>query len=157
MANNKIVTLTQLLNKIEANIPYKDLKKSSISKASVGWQLDHTLKVFNAVSQWTENSNPNNYKYQFSFWRSILFPLGYFPRGKVKAPKHVIPPEIITTKDLETQLQIAKNHIDKLKRLPEKAYFKHFIFGMLPKKQTLRFLEMHTNHHLKIINAILKP
>ena len=29
------------------------------------------------------------------------------------------------------------------------------MFGMLNKQQTLRFLEMHTKHHLKIVDDIL--
>lgn len=156
MANKRIDILNQTLSRLEDQIPNKELKNGSISNANVGWQLDHALKVFNAVSEWTENSNPDDYKYKFSFWRSILFPLGHFPRGKVKAPKHVMPPELIKTEDLESQLQTARLHIQKLNTLPNKAYFKHFIFGMLTKKQTLRFLQMHTNHHLKIVDDILK-
>ena len=85
-----------------------------------------------------------------------MFPIGYIPRGKVKAPKIVQPPNIILDEDLHAQLQTAKNHIDILKDLPEKAYFKHFIFGKLSKQQTFRFLQMHTNHHLKIVRDILK-
>ena len=156
MANKRIEILIQLLRKIEAQVPNKELKNSNVSKSDIGWQLDHTLKVFNAVCAWTENSNPNEYKRKFNFWRAVFFPLGYFPRGKVKAPKHVLPPEIIKTEDLKAQLQTARTHIENLKTLPEKKYFKHFIFGMLSKKQTLRFLQMHTNHHLKIVNDILK-
>ena len=67
-----------------------------------------------------------------------------------------MPPEIITTEDLNNQLQTAKNHITNLKDLPDGVYFKHPIFNMLTKKQTLRFLEMHTKHHLKIVRDILK-
>jgi hypothetical protein len=156
MAKNRIEILNQLLSQIEKNIPNKALKNLSVSKSDIGWQLDHALKVFNAVSEWTENSNPADYRRKFSFWRSVLFPLGYFPRGKVKAPKYVLPPEIIETKDLKNQLQTARVHILKLETLPKKAYFKHFIFGMLSKKQTLRFLEMHTKHHLKIVRDIQK-
>jgi len=156
MADKRIEILTQLLSKIEAQIPNKELQNPSVSKSDIGWQLDHALKVFNAVSTWTENSNPKEYKRKFNMWRSVLFPLCYIPRGKARAPKYVLPPEIIKTIDLKAQIQTAKTHIENLITLPEKAYFKHFIFGMLSKKQTLRFLQMHTTHHLKIVNDILK-
>jgi len=155
MINKRIKVLKQLLSKIEANIPLKDKENLSISKATVGWQLDHTLKVFNAVSEWTANSNPDDYTWEFSLWRSILLPLRYIPRGKARAPKYVLPPETITTETLNAQLKTAKKHVIILKTLPKNAYFKHHIFGMLSKKQTLRFLEMHTYHHLKIITDIL--
>lgn len=156
MSNKRIIVLENLLTKLEYFLPQIDKKNPQVSKSTVGWQLDHALKVFNAVSEWTENSNPKEYNYKFNKWRSILLPLGYIPRGKARAPKHVLPPEIIKTEDLKVQLQNARTHIEKLNALPEKAYFKHFVFGMLPKNQTLRFLQMHTNHHLKIVNDILK-
>ena len=156
MSNKRIIVLENLLTKLEYFLPQIDKKNPQVSKSTVGWQLDHALKVFNAVSEWTENSNPKEYNYKFNKWRSILLPLGYIPRGKARAPKHVLPPEIIKTEDLKVQLQNARTHIEKLNALPEKAYFKHFVFGMLPKNQTLRFLHMHTNHHLKIVNDILK-
>ncbi|WP_242156174.1 DUF1569 domain-containing protein [Aestuariivivens sediminis] len=150
-------TLNLLLDQLEAYISLKDKRNEMVSKASVGWQIDHSLKVFIAVCNWIENSNPADYKKQFNFWRLILFPLGYIPRGKARSPKSVLPPEVITTEDLINQLKIARHHAKRLKSLPQNAYFKHFIFGMLTSKQTLRFLEMHTNHHLKIIKDILKP
>lgn len=152
--NSKV--LNKLLTQIEENIPNKDKTNPKITTSNIGWQLDHSLKVFNAVSQWTIASNPKDYKRQFNFWRTVLFPIGYIPRGKVKAPKVVQPPNIILEKDLYAQLQIAKNHIDTLKSLPKTTYFKHFVFGKLSKKQTFRFLQMHTNHHLKIVRDILK-
>jgi len=156
MTNKKIETLNTLLSEIEQNIPIKDKTNSKVTTSDIGWQLDHSLKVFNAVSEWTINSNPEDYERKFNFWRTVLFPIGYIPRGKVKAPKIVQPPNIILDEDLHAQLQTAKNHIDILKDLPEKAYFKHFIFGKLSKQQTFRFLQMHTNHHLKIVRDILK-
>lgn len=156
MSIKRIEVLNKLLMEIEENIPLKDKTNPKVTKSDVGWQLDHSLKVFNAVSEWTAKSNPKDYKREFNFWRTILFPLKYIPRGKAKAPKFVLPPEIITSDDLHTQLQTAKNHIGTLKNLPKTAYFKHFIFGKLSKKQTLRFLQMHTNHHLKIVRDILK-
>lgn len=156
MSAKKIDVLKNLLIQIEKNIPFKDQKNTQISKSDIGWQLDHALKVFNAVSEWTIKSDPKGYKWTFNFWRTLLFPMGYIPRGKAKAPKYVLPPKIIKTEDLQAQLHIAATHIETLKTLPEKAYFKHFVFGKLSKKQTLSFLQMHTNHHLKIVRDILK-
>jgi hypothetical protein len=155
MEQRRIEIVNTLLSEIEAHIPNKEIRNRAVSNSDIGWQLDHSLKVFNAVSIWIANSKPEDYKRNFNVWRLILFPLCYIPRGKAKAPKIVRPPEVIKQEDLISQLQTARTHIVKLKTLPKKAYFKHYIFGMLSKKQTLRFLEMHTKHHLKIINDIL--
>jgi hypothetical protein len=156
MNQQQITVLKNQLSQIDALIPLINKSNPKVSKSNVGWQLDHALKVFNAVCDWTEKSNPKDYKWTFNFWRSILFPLGFIPRGKAKAPKLVLPPENIKPEDLKSQIKTARNHVESLKKLPKKAYFKHFVFGMLPKKQTLRFLEMHTKHHLKIVRDILR-
>ncbi|ULC59998.1 DUF1569 domain-containing protein [Flaviramulus sp. BrNp1-15] len=156
MSSKHYTILQNQLSQIETYLLSIDKKNPKVSKSTVGWQLDHALKVFNSVCEWTENSNPKDYKWKFNFWRSILFRLNYIPRGKGKAPKFVLPPEIIHEKDLKNQLETARAHIERLKTLPKSAYFKHFIFGMLSKKKTLRFLEMHTKHHLKIVRDILK-
>ena len=156
MSSKRINILKKQISQLETHIPLIDKENSKVSKSTVGWQLDHALKVFNLTSAWTENSNPENYKRKFNFWRSILFPLGYFPRGRVRAPKVTQPPSVILIEDLKSQIQAARTHIENLNKLPKTAYFEHFIFGKLSKKQTFRFLQMHTHHHLKIINEILK-
>jgi hypothetical protein len=156
MNNKRITILKKQLSKLESYTPLIHKENSKVSKAKVGWQLDHALKVFNAVSEWTENSNPKEYKPNFNLWRSILFPLCYIPRGKARAPKKVSPPDIITNDDLLNQFQQAHRHLEVLERLSKTSYFNHHMFGLLTKQQTLRFLEMHTKHHLKIVKDILK-
>ncbi len=155
MHDKKITVLNNLLSQIEQNMLFKDKSNPTISKASVGWQLDHTLKVINKVFESLNISNPDNYKRDFNAKRSILFTLCYIPRGRVKAPKMVKPPDLISAADLLAQLNDAKKHINNLHLLSKNAYFKHFIFGTLSKARTLRFLEMHTKHHLKIVKEIL--
>jgi len=150
------IILTKMLFKIEQYIPFGSKTNAEISKSTVGWQLDHALKVINSVSAQAINSDPGSYKSSFSFMRIALFKLGFFPRGKARAPEAVRPPEIIVEAEIHKQLQTARTYINKLETLPENAYFNHPMFGMLNKKQTLRFLEIHTNHHLKIIRDILK-
>lgn len=156
MSISHIEKLKQLVAEIEMYIPQKEIKNSAVSASTIGWQLDHSLKVINAVCQWTINSNPKDYKWKFNFWRSVLLPLGYFPRGKAKAPKHVLPSEVITSNALKQQLETAKAFIPTIANLPNDVYFKHPLFNMLTKRQTIRFLEIHTNHHLKIVKDILK-
>jgi len=43
-----------------------------------------------------------------------------------------------------------------LKTLPKDRYFEHPFFGKLKLKQTINFLEIHTMHHLDIIEDIKK-
>ncbi|MDO7137374.1 DUF1569 domain-containing protein [Algibacter lectus] len=150
------IILIEMLFKLENCVSSKDKKNDQISKSTVGWHLDHALKVINSVSEQAIDSNPEIYKSNFSFMRVVLFKLGFFPRGKARAPKSVRPPETIVETEIHNQLQVARTHIKKLETLPENAYFNHPMFGMLNKKQAVRFLEIHTNHHLKIISDILK-
>jgi len=62
----------------------------------------------------------------------------------------------ITLEDLQTQFEIAKKTIKDLETLDPKSNFKHPLFGRLNLKQTRFFLIIHTKHHLKIIEDILK-
>ncbi|WP_298238658.1 DUF1569 domain-containing protein [uncultured Algibacter sp.] len=156
MSHQRINTIKKLLTEIEKNIPLKDKRNPSITKTDIGWQLDHSLKAINGISTILAKTDPKEYKKDFNFKRMVLFTLSFIPRGLGKAPKTVIPPDNITTEDLQAQLHSAKNHIDSLNQVHEKAYFNHHIFGTLNKAKTLRFLEVHTKHHLKIVNDILK-
>ncbi|WP_067144865.1 DinB family protein [Pseudotamlana agarivorans] len=157
MINRSLQKLQSLLLEIKSNITNKNIEDTNISKATVGWHLDHSLKVFNVVCEVLAGSNPNEYKSKFNTTRWLIFTLGSFPRGKVKAPKKVVSENIsISDKDLHEQLEHAKTALSIIKTLDPHAYFKHHIFGNLSKKQTMRFLEIHTNHHLKIVQEILR-
>ena len=77
------------------------------------------------------------------------------PRGKAKAPQVVVPKEGITIADLEYHLTKARDAIKALEFVSKNHFFKHPYFGDLKKKQTILFLEIHTQHHLKIIQDIV--
>ncbi|TYA52976.1 DUF1569 domain-containing protein [Formosa maritima] len=156
MLNRDPELLLPLIKELENYIEFKDKINKLVSTSDVAWQIDHSLKVFNLVSETLLNSNPELYTSKFNKWRLLLFTIGYFPRGKVKAPKYVQPPENITIEDLETQLEVANKNIEKIKLADRNAHFKHFIFGVLNKKRTIRFIELHTKHHLKIIRDMIK-
>ncbi|NMH86971.1 DinB family protein [Flavivirga algicola] len=156
MQDKKTTVLNDLLSQIEQKIPLKDKSNPTISKANVGWQLDHTLKVINRVCESLKRSNPNDYKKDFNVMRRVLLTLCYIPRGRVKAPKIVRSPDMVSIAQLQDQLNEARIQVNSIESLDKNAHFKHFIFGTLPKAKTLRFLEMHTKHHLKIVKDIMK-
>lgn len=141
---------------IEDCIKFKEKKNLSVSKANVGWHLDHSLKVINSVFEILRVSKAYDYRKEFNGLRILTFALGFFPRGKAKSPEKVLPPAIIKKKDIENQLEEAIKNIASVKELQENQYFTHPLFKQLNKKQTVRFLKLHTNHHLKIITDILK-
>ena len=94
------------------------------------------------------------YKCRFNFNRIFIQSINKIPRGKVKAPKVVQPLEPATAALLISKLEIAKNNLVDLETINTNSYFTHPYFGDLNLKKTLWFLNLHTNHHLKIIKDI---
>ncbi|MBO3117881.1 DUF1569 domain-containing protein [Winogradskyella sp. DF17] len=148
--------LSKYLDELESLIPKFKEKNPKVSKSNVGWQIDHSLKVINNVIKALEASDPKLYKSNFSFLGWVFLSLGYFPRGKAKAPKHVKPPEVILEEDLVSQVKAVKSNLESLANLNKNSFFEHPMFGNVNTKKAVRFLEVHTNHHLKIIRDILK-
>ncbi|WP_339623053.1 DinB family protein [uncultured Winogradskyella sp.] len=152
-ANIKV--LENELDHIERFIPQSESINTSISKTNVAWHLEHSLKVINAVIATMQKSDPALYIDNFSFLGKILLTLKFFPRGKAKAPKHVLPSNTILVEDIKTQLAEARQNIKSITGLDKNAYFKHPLFGNVNTFRVIRFLDAHTNHHLKIVKSIL--
>lgn len=152
--NTKI--LHSQLNEIGSFIERKDVSNPEISKASVGWHLAHIIKVFSTVCDAMKHSNPANYQKTFNFKKTLVFLMGKIPRGKAKAPKSVLPEEKIEIRELERQLHEAKQKLYTFMELDKNANFPHPYFNQLNKKETQRFLEIHNEHHLKIVRDITK-
>jgi len=140
---------------LESQIKNHNISNHKISKTDIAWHIDHSLKVVNNVSLALQASDPKTYVNNFSFLGKLFFTLGFFPRGKAKAPKHVRPPEIITKEDLVSQIELAKTNVDTIASLEKNAYFKHPLFGNVNTPRIYRFLMIHTNHHIKIVNDIM--
>ena len=148
--------LNHLINSLEEHIEHHEIANPNISKANIAWHLDHSFKVINKVTFTVQSSDPTLYKNNFSFLGKVFFKFGFFPRGKAKAPKYVKPPEVILKEDLTIQLQEARVSINTISNLDKNAFFKHPLFGNINTTRVTRFLELHTNHHIKIIRDILK-
>ena len=150
------VSLSHQLKIIENYIPYHKKVNLKQSKVSVGWHLYHSLKVINTVVSVMKKSDPKEYNDNFKFLGKVLLAFNYFPKGKAKAPKQVNITETILEETILEQLKTVNSNLETLKSLPKNAFFVHPLFGNVNKVRVCKFFKTHTNHHLKIIESILK-
>ena len=148
--------LIPLLLQLECHISNFEKTNPNISNSTVGWQIDHCLLVINGIIGQIEISDPSKFQPKWTFPKFMVFTTGKIPRGKAKAPKVVIPTQVATQDELLAKLAAAKNNVLKLDSFSENQFFNHPFFKDLNVKQTKKFLTIHTKHHLKIIEDILK-
>jgi len=147
--------INNLLNQLEAKISNGENLNPAISKGSVAWHTEHSLLTINLIINALIQSNPKNFKWKFSFIRMVVLLTKKIPRGKAKSPKVVLPQENISNESLVRHLLLTKDSIMNLESLSKDKYFTHPYFGDLKLNQTIRFLEIHTQHHLEIIEDII--
>lgn len=148
--------IDELLTQLENKIPFFETSNLEVSKATVGWHIEHTLLTLNGITDFLIQSNPNDYKWSFNFIRIVVLTMKKIPRGRAKSPEVVRPKGTIDKNSLQTHLSATRNKIKELEFLPKDKYFTHPFFGKLKFRQTISFLEIHTNHHLEIINDIIR-
>ena len=141
---------------LQQMIAHSEVISTQISVNGIDWHIYHSLKVIIQVSKALQRSDPSAFQFKYNLLRSVIFISGKIPRGKGKAPKSVLPPDNILKEDLFLQIKEVNKHLKEMKDLPPDSNFKHPYFGVLNLKMSLRFLDIHTNHHLKIMNEILK-
>ncbi len=145
-----------ILKEMEGYMDLLDKAKINVSSSSIGWHIEHSLKVINQITIALERSKPVEYKWKFNKWRLIVLTINKMPRGKVKAPKQVVPEGDITLDVLKKSMEKTILRLDKAKTFDPNSHFLHPYLGILNLKPTLSFLAVHTNHHLKIIKDIAK-
>jgi hypothetical protein len=148
--------LQLILDQLESQIPDFEKTNPVVSQSTIGWQIDHCLLVINNVVDQLKNSNPENYKWKFNKYRILIWITNTIPRGKVRVPKSVKPVEVATIEELKTKIELARKNIADIPTLPANSYFTHPFFGDLNVKPAIWFLKLHTKHHLKIVEDILK-
>lgn len=144
------------LQKIESLLSKIDVTNDKVSKASIGWHLEHLLLILNSSLKGLTMTDPKDYKPKFSLKKFVFLNFGLIPRGKIRAPKQFFPLEIPTQESILKLINLAKERLEAVKSLPGKSFITHPFLGDFDKKTTLKFLWLHSNHHLKIVDDILK-
>lgn len=148
--------LDEQFTDIESLFKHREVQNLEVSKADVAWHLDHMLKTINRLSEALAQSDPQDFESKFNMQRVFVHTTGYIPRGAAQSPPSVRPPDHILLDSLNLQLKQAKQNLKTIANLDDNSFFAHPVFDHLDRDQTRRFLEIHTNHHLKIIKDILE-
>lgn len=127
-----------------------------ISQGTVGWHIEHSCLVIIKITETIQKSDPSTFHSKFNFRKWIVFILGKFPRGRANAPASVLPNDHISVETLQLSIQKTRAAIQALQSCQKNQYFLHPLFGNLNTAETPRFLRIHTNHHLRIIQDIIK-
>ncbi|MEM6377377.1 MAG: hypothetical protein AAF705_04135 [Bacteroidota bacterium] len=147
--------LAKEMTDLENMLPYREYQEGSISKVSVAWHMDHSLKVINRITDSLRRSNSKDYHYFPNPLRILVFATGKITRGKGRAPEVVLPPSTIVLKDILLQLEEAGRNLKFLDSMHHQSHFRHPAFGTLNLKASKRFIDIHTNHHLEIMKDII--
>ena len=148
--------LSMLIDQLEQHIAKQTLIDTSVSQSPVGWHIEHSLLTLNSIVEALKKSEPASYKWKFSFPKILVFTMNKIPRGRGKAPTWVLPKETYSTESLKAHIISSRQKLLELEKLPLNNYIRHPVFGNLRLKPTLKFLAIHTQHHLNIIKDILK-
>jgi hypothetical protein len=148
--------LLKKVNHLAAQIPNASIVNNAVSQGSVGWHIEHSCLVIIKIAETIHASDVNKYNPTFSVKKFIVFLTGKFPRGRAKAPASVLPIENISTSHLEDSIAKAKAAIQSLESTEQHKFFTHPFFGNLNVPKTIQFFGIHTQHHLLIIEDILK-
>ncbi len=147
--------LTQL-DEIENLKSFSTKSKPSVSDASVGWHLEHSLLVIKSILEGLQKSDPQKYQSQNKLSKFLVLLTGYIPRKGGKAPKFTIPNNEAYEENVTKYLETVKNSLSQVNEMAPNSFIQHPYFGHLNRNTSIKFLYIHTNHHLKIVRDILK-
>lgn len=136
-------------------------KLRATQPAISGWSpaehLDHSIKVARVMLDQLLDPVPLDPLKPISLLGHAILLSGYIPRGKAKAPKRVRP-VTPTVEELLASLDALDGALTRVAepgwKQPAGPVIPHPYFGGLTTVQTLHFIGVHTNHHLKIVRDI---
>ena len=148
--------LSAYIKALAKNVQHAEKINPAVSSSSVGWHVQHSLMVISGITNQLKKSDPLQYKYSFNKLRTLVFLMNKIPRGKGKSPSVVNPAEVLSTLDLQAMVESLKIIVEELKTFPKHSHFNHPYLGMLHLNSSLKFLNIHTHHHLKIIKDVVQ-
>jgi hypothetical protein len=144
------------LNELELLIASADVRAPAVSGWSVGQQIEHTLLTIRGVVAELVKGKSRTQPPKPTLMGRAILAVGRIPRGRGESPIAVLPRSTPGQRELSVLLKRCRESVRHLAAVHDENTFLHPIFGRLDKKGSIRFLSIHTAHHLRIIRDIVK-
>jgi hypothetical protein len=117
--------------------------------------LDHTIRVASGLLHVLNKEEIPRLPRGISVIGRLVLLTGWIPRGRGKSPERMLPAPA-TVDDLQRRLSEMDGQIERVANrtaaVPAFPIVRHPVFGGLTYGQALRFIAIHTHHHLKILD-----
>jgi len=155
--------LSETLALCESMMDHADALAPEVSSWSVGQHLEHILIVASgfavalasgrrpAPERRTSDAAEREQRYS----KQSVLVHGRIPRGTIKVPPAGEPSGALDSNALRRLLAKTESRLERSRQVPETTLAYHPLMGELTRNEVFRFLEVHTRHHLVIIDEIL--
>lgn len=143
------------LDTFEQYLPKLEARNPAVSEWSVREQIHHALLSADAIARSVAESTPGARSPSFSLIKWVVLLTGRIPRGRAKAPEQVKPSAEVSREELEGLLVRARQSLTAAEASDPKAWFEHFVFGVMRRDAAIKLLHIHTRHHLAIVDEVL--
>ena len=148
--------LQDQIQQIRNLIPRGELLSQSVSSWPVGYHIQHLSLAMSGVAKALELSTPPvPRQLPKPAWLAIGL-MGRIPRGKAQSPDISRPKHAKGEEELNAFLEKAESRIITATQLPDDRWFKHHLLGVLDKRNSLKFVRIHNDHHLAIMKDIVR-
>lgn len=151
-----MMRLKKIIQDLETCIEHGDRVNTAISEKGTFWHIDHAMRVIAGGINLLYSSQPGKRWPGLHWGRYYVFMTGKIPRGKEKAPHAVVSKQPLSLETLQKRQKNVRFALKLLEKTKPNQFFVHHALGHLNKRGVIRFLEIHTGHHLTIVQDILK-
>ena len=150
-------TLPDQFERLESLVSRADERNPAISAWSVGDQIEHICMAAGGFAVVLITGRGPSFAGAHRDQKHEVLVDGVIPRGVIKVPAAGEPKTGRSADELTAMLKKTWSRVEKAASVADDRTADHPLLGPLTRDEMLRFTEVHTDHHLRIIDEILGP
>ena len=148
-------TLPDQFERMASLVSSASKRNPAVSAWSVGDQIEHICMAAGGFAVVLITGRGPSFAGEHRDQRKRVLVDGIIPRGVIKVPAAGEPQTGLSSDELGTMLKKTLSRLQKAASVPAEKTADHPLLGTLTRDEMLRFTEVHTAHHLEIIDEIL--
>jgi len=145
----------RVLEDLRRAVPGAARRVPTVSEWSVGMHVHHCCLAMIGICKSLNASQLPTPPSAFSLVRSVVLFTGRIPRGRGQAPSSALPKPDLPAAELLALMDESERMLTEASQAHPGQWYKHFVFGVLDRDKTFRFIDIHNRHHWRIIQDIV--